>query len=255
MDKIFFASDFHLGADGKDSSSIRERTIIRWLDSIKDEADAIYLLGDVFDFWFEYRTVVPKGYIRLQGKLAELTDSGIPIYFFTGNHDMWIFKYFKEELGIETFRHPQVIELQGKRIMIGHGDGLGPGDYGYKIIKKIFANKICQWLFARFHPNFGIALANFWSGRSRYANMNMDRYTSKENEWLYQYCEEILDRDTCDYYIFGHRHIPIYLQLSNAKSAYINLGEWMYSQSYGVMVNGNLELRFFENEHGKIYSE
>ena len=139
MQKVYFASDFHLGIDGRLTSGEREKQIVRWLEYIREDAAAIYLVGDVFDFWFEYTTVVPKGYVRLLGKLAELRDQGIPIYFFTGNHDMWIFRYFEEEMGIPTYRKPIRREIMGKQFLIGHGDGLGPGDYGYKRIKKVFA--------------------------------------------------------------------------------------------------------------------
>jgi UDP-2,3-diacylglucosamine hydrolase len=253
MGKIYFASDFHLGADASTNSRVREKWILSWLQNIQSDAEVLYLLGDVFDFWFEYSKVVPKGYVRLMGSLAEMRDNGLPIYFFTGNHDMWIFRYFEDELGIPTFRSPQILTLQGTECMIGHGDGLGPGDHGYKLLKKVFANPACQWLFERIHPNLGIRIAEYWSGKSRYANQYLDVYTQKEAEWLYQYCESVLSETNCQYYIFGHRHIPIDLQLSNGKSRYINTGEWMYSRSYAFMENGHLELAFFENEDGKIH--
>jgi UDP-2,3-diacylglucosamine hydrolase len=254
MGKIFFASDFHLGVDAQTDTKLREKQIIRWLDAIADQADALFLVGDLFDFWFEYKTVVPKGHVRLLGKLAELSDSGIPIHFFTGNHDMWIFSYFEQELGIKTYRKPEVFDLQGKRCFIGHGDGLGPGDYGYKVLKKVFENKVCQWLFERIHPNTGIGIAEFWSGRSRYANKNLDQYKTKEEEWLYQYCESQLSSQLLDYFVFGHRHIPIFLTLSDQRTVYCNLGEWMYSRSFGIMEGGVLSLAFFENENGKIHT-
>ncbi len=154
--KIFFASDFHLGVPDHNSSIQREKRIVAWLNQIKDEAHSIYLLGDIFDFWFEYKRAIPKGFIRLQGKLAELRDAGIPIYFFTGNHDMWMFDYFPKELDIPVFRSPIVLEHNNQRLLVGHGDGLGPGDNMYKLLKKVFNNSICQWLFARIHPNLGI---------------------------------------------------------------------------------------------------
>jgi len=157
MKKVYFASDFHLGIDARLSSREREKQLVRWLEQIRKDAYSIYLVGDVFDFWFEYKTVVPKGYVRLLGKLAELRDEGIPIYFFTGNHDMWMFSYFEEELGIPIYREPIVREIMGKTFFIGHGDGLGPGDHGYKFIKRVFANPVCQWLFERLHPKIGRA--------------------------------------------------------------------------------------------------
>ena len=251
--KTYFASDFHLGVDARCSSQERERQLLRWLEQIRSDAEAIYLVGDVFDFWFEYKTVVPKGYVRLLGKLAELRDQGIPIYFFIGNHDMWMFKYFEEELDIPTYRAPIIREIQGKTFYIGHGDGLGPGDYGYKFIKKVFANPICQFLFERLHPNFGIWLANFWSGKSRDSQTVEVKFYGPEDEWLLVYANQKLDTTPADYFVFGHRHLPIDCTLKNGKSRYINLGDWLNFNSYAVFDGDNLEIKFFENEHGKIY--
>ena len=172
LTKIYFASDLHLGIPNKEISLEREKLFVKWLDEIKKDASALYLVGDVFDFWFEYKTVVPKGYIRILGKLAELSDSGLPIHFFSGNHDMWVFDYLEKELNISIYHEPIQIELNGKTFFIGHGDGLGPNDWGYKF-KKLFANKICQWLFARVHPNLGISIAQYWS-KSRIANGKKD---------------------------------------------------------------------------------
>ena len=245
--KIYFASDFHLGTDARLSSAEREKQIVRWLDSIRHDAAALYLVGDIFDFWFEYGSVIPKGYVRLLGKLAELRDEGLPIFFFTGNHDMWMFRYFEEELGIPVFKKPIVEKFGDKTFFIGHGDGLGPGDYGYKLLKKIFANPVCQWLFARLHPNFGIGLARFWSGRSRKANPAETQFLGEEKEWLIAYCNRKLDEVEADFFVFGHRHLPIDYTLKNEKSRYINLGEWMYFNSYAVFDGEQLELRFFEN--------
>ncbi len=251
--RTYFASDFHLGVDARLTSRERERQIVRWLDQIKADAEAIYLVGDVFDFWFEYRTVVPKGYTRLLGKLAELRDSGIPIHFFTGNHDMWMFRYFEEELDIPIHRQPIRIDLHGKTFYIGHGDGLGPGDGGYKFLKKVFANPICQWLFARLHPNFGIGLAHFWSQRSRKANPPENRFFGESREWLLQYANEQLKTSYADFFIFGHRHLPIDYTLNNGTSRYINLGEWMHYNSYAVYDGKTLSLRFFENDNGVVF--
>ena len=161
--KIYFASDFHLGVPDFKTSLEREKRIVKWLDSIRHDAHTIYLLGDIFDFWFEYKHAIPKGFIRLQGKLAELTDAGIPIVFFTGNHDMWMFDYFPIQLGIPIYRDPQILHVGTQKLMIGHGDGLGPGDHTYKFLKKFFNSGLCQWLFARIHPNLGIGIASYWS--------------------------------------------------------------------------------------------
>lgn len=244
-DKIYFASDFHLGVPTAAKSREREMTIVRWLDQIKTDAQAIYLVGDIFDFWFEYAYVIPKGFIRLQGKLAELVDAGIPIYFFTGNHDMWMFDYFKKELGIEIYREPIQREFGGKRFYIGHGDGLGPGDYSYKFLKRFFASKFCQWLFARLHPGFSFWIATSWSKKSRIASDKKEAFLGDENEWLAIYAKEILQKEPFDYFVFGHRHLPLDIQL-NENSRYINLGEWMNYRSYAVFDGKELQLRYFE---------
>jgi UDP-2,3-diacylglucosamine hydrolase len=255
MQKTYFASDFHLGVDARLSSAQRERQIVRWLDMAARDAAAIYLVGDVFDFWFEYRVVTPKGFVRLFGKLAELRDAGIPIYFFTGNHDMWMFRYFEEEFDIPIHRGPILREIDGKRLFIGHGDGLGPNDYGYKFIKKIFANPLAQWLFARLHPNFGFRLAHYWSGKSRGANPAEKHFLGPKKEWLIAYCQRKLQTVQADYFIFGHRHLPIDYTLNNRKSRYINLGDWLHHNSYAVLEEGELFLRFFENDQGRVFGQ
>ncbi len=250
MKKIYFASDFHLGVAGATSSLEREKKIVRWLDQIAEDAEALYIVGDLFDYWFEYQTVIPKGYLRLLGKLAELRDRGLPVTFFTGNHDMWMFGYFEDELGIPVFRKPIRQTFGGKTFLIGHGDGLGPGDHGYKFIKKVFAHPVCQWLFARLHPNLGIQLMRFFSGQSREVTRGDELYLGKEKEWLVHYCEESLQTNDIDYYIFGHRHLPLDITLSNGHSRYVNLGDWLHYCSYAVFDGDELHLRFFENPDG-----
>jgi UDP-2,3-diacylglucosamine hydrolase len=246
--KIFFASDFHLGAPNYDSSLVREKKIVRWLDSIKDEAEEIYLLGDVFDFWFEYKRAIPKGFVRLQGKIAELTDSGIQIHWFIGNHDMWIFDYIPKELGVNIIRTEVERKYGNKTFFIGHGDGLGPGDRGYKFIKKVFRNRVCQWLFARLHPNFGIGLANFSSKKSRASTGSNDAtFYGEGKEMLIQYCKEKLTNKHYDYFIFGHRHLPIEFELQD-NSQYINIGDWITYFTYGVFDGENFALKAFEGE-------
>jgi len=251
--KIYFASDFHLGIDAKLTSQEREKKIVRWLDFIKHDAHEIYLVGDVFDFWFEYRNVVPKGYVRLFGKLAELRDQGIPIYFFIGNHDMWMFRYFETEFDIPIIRKPIVKEWNGKKFFIGHGDGLGPGDHGYKFLKKIFANPICQFLFGSIHPTWGMGLANFWSQKSRAFSPADFKLLGEEKEWLLQFCNKKIDTLEVDYFIFGHRHLPIDYTLKNGTSRYINIGEWMFACSYAVFDGNDMKIHFFENEEGKVF--
>ena len=253
--KIYFASDFHLGIDARLTSREREKQIVQWLNQIRSDAEAIYLVGDLFDFWFEYKSVVPRGYVRFLGKLAELRDEGIAIYVFTGNHDMWLFDYFEKELGIPVYRKPIVLDLKGKTFFVGHGDGLGPGDHGYKFIKKVFSNRLCQWLFARLHPDISFFIANFWSGKSREANTEEDRFTTEENEWLLIYANRKLDEIAADFFVFGHRHVPIDHTLKNGKSRYINLGEWMNFNSYAVFDGQDLEIKFFENEDAVVYKK
>lgn len=232
--KIYFASDFHLGVPVGAQSLERERRIIDWLNHIQKDAHEIYLVGDIFDFWFEYKHAIPKGFVRLQGKIAELTDSGIPVYFFTGNHDMWMFDYFEQELGVKIYREPILKVFNDKKFFIGHGDGLGPGDRGYKFIKKVFAAKWSQWMFARLHPNFGIGLANYFSRKSRISTGDSDsQFLGEDKEWLVQYCKEQEQINPQDYYVFGHRHLPMTIRI-NERATYINLGEWINYNTYAV---------------------
>ena len=244
--KIYFISDFHLGAPNREKSLEREKRIVRWLDFVKNDASEIYLLGDVFDFWFEYKHAVPRGYVRLLGKLAELNDRGIKLHYFTGNHDMWVFDYLPEEIGVTIYREPVIREINNRKFYIGHGDGLGPGDHGYKFIKKVFSNKFCQWLFARLHPNFGIPLALYFSRKSRVATGTTDeKFLGEENEWLVLHSREILQKEHFDYFVFGHRHLPIDLQV-NSNSRYVNLGEWINYNTYAVFDGQHLKLEKFE---------
>ncbi|MFZ9028288.1 MAG: UDP-2,3-diacylglucosamine diphosphatase [Crocinitomicaceae bacterium] len=241
--KIYFASDFHLGAPTRETSLTREKKIVDWLDHVSKDASEIYLVGDIFDFWFEYKRAIPKGFVRLQGKIAELTDSGIKIHVFTGNHDMWIFDYLPTELGVQLYREPVIREYFGKSFYIGHGDGLGPGDRGYKILKKIFANKFCQWCFERLHPNFGIWLADTSSKTSRAKSGEADReFLGEENEWLVQYCKDVLKENHFDYFIFGHRHLPMEIQVGE-NSTYFNLGEWLNYCTYLEVSSDSIELK------------
>jgi len=254
QNKYYFASDFHLGAPNHELSSERERKIVSWLDEIKVDCKELFILGDVFDFWFEYKTVVPRGYVRLLGKLAEISDSGIPIHWFIGNHDMWIFDYIPQEIGVQMHSQPIERELFKSKFYIGHGDGLGPGDYGYKFIKKVFRSKLSQWLFARFHPNFGIGLANYFSASSRKTSEVSDKkFLGKEAEWLAIYCEEMGAIKPRDYYVFGHRHLPMRLELDNG-GEYINLGDWISHYTYGVFDENGFELKSYQNPNPTIYS-
>ena len=221
---------------------------MNWLETAAAQAEAIYLVGDMFEFWHEYRHAVPKGYVRLLGTLAAIADSGVPVYAFTGNHDLWMYGYFEEELGIPVYKEPIIREIHGKQFFIGHGDGLGPGDTGYKLMKKVFTNPVCQWAFRQLHPDFGVRLAQYASGRSRAATPDEERnWLGEEREWLYQYClKKIKEGIEPDYFIFGHRHLPLDIPLPNGKSRYINLGEWMYAYSYGVFDGKDMEVMRYE---------
>jgi len=249
--KIYFASDFHLGIPNSLQSNEREKVIVTWLDKVKTDAKEIYLVGDLFDFWFEYKYTVPKGCIRFLGKIAELVEHGIQFHLFTGNHDMWMFDYLEKEFGITINRKPITKEINDKIFLIGHGDGLGPGDKKYKIIKRFFANKLCQWLFARLHPNFGFSIAHYWSKKSREKEiLGNHEFLGENKEWLIIYANEILKKRHVDYFIFGHRHLPIEHQL-NEKSTYINLGDWINHYTYGVFDGKKLTLENFDYKRVK----
>jgi len=242
--KIYFLSDFHLGAPDYKSSLEREKKIVRFLDLAMQDAAAIFVVGDLFDFWYEYRTVVPKGYTRILGKMASITDSGIPMYFFVGNHDMWMKGYFEKELNIPVYFEPKTFEFNNKKFYVGHGDGLGPGDHGYKFIKKIFRNPVCQWLFGILPPAVGVGIANYMSRSSRATTgQTDDKFLGEEKEWLIAYSKEVLQKEPFDYFIFGHRHLPIDFVLPG-NSRYINLGDWIKYDSYAVFDGNQLELKY-----------
>ena len=250
--KVFFISDLHLGVDGKFSSKERELRICRWLKANVDQIEHLYLVGDIFDHWYEYKEVVPRGFIRWLGTLAELRDQGVPITAFTGNHDIWMYDYLTTELDIPIVRDPILIQHFGYDILIGHGDGLGPGDYGYKWMKKIFTNRICQWLFSRIHPNFSLWLMRKSSHTSRKYGADEGSF-NREKEWLVQYCERKIQSHNYDFFVFGHRHLPIYHTLSNQKSIYVNLGDWLNFETYAILDASGIQLLYHDDENGKIY--
>ena len=232
--KVYFASDNHLGAPSFKESLPREKKFVAWLDTIKSDAAALFLLGDLFDFWMEYKTVVPKGFTRTLGKLAEISDAGIPIYYFVGNHDLWMNGYFEEELNIPVFHRPQQFAINGKLFFIGHGDGLGPEDKGYKRMKKVFTNPVAQWFFRWLHPDWGVRLAQHFSVKNKLISGGDDiKFLGEEKEWLVQYAKRKLEDRHFDYFLFGHRHLPLNIDL-NGKSTYINLGDWITYFSYAV---------------------
>lgn len=244
--KIYFASDLHLGAPNTQSSLKREKHFIKWLNQIEPELGELYLVGDIFDFWFEYKHAVPKGFVRLLGKLAEIADKGIPIHFFIGNHDMWAFDYLPKEIGVKMYREPIEREINGKQFFIGHGDGLGPGDKGYKRMKKVFTNPFCKWLFRWLHPDIGVRLAQYLSVKNKLISGDEDvKFLGNENEWLVKYCEKKLEDKHRDYFVFGHRHLPLDIAL-NEQSKYINLGDWISYYTYGVFDGKTIELKTFK---------
>ncbi len=244
---IYFASDFHFGSPDFAESRKRENRVVRWLDEIAPNCAELFLMGDIFDFWFEYQMVVPKGFVRLQGKLAAMSDAGIKIYFFKGNHDMWVNDYFTKEMGIEIVSDELIIEREGKTFFLHHGDGLGPGDRKYKILRKIFRNPVCQWLFALIPPRIGLGIANAWSSSSRAASRQEEVFMGEDKEWLAIYSKEQLAKRHYDYFIFGHRHLPLDLDLGGG-SRYINTGEWLKFNSYAVFDGKHLSLKYFEKE-------
>ncbi|WP_310993286.1 UDP-2,3-diacylglucosamine diphosphatase [Aequorivita marina] len=244
--KIYFSSDNHLGAPTHSESLAREKIFVKWLDTIKEDAEAIFLLGDLFDFWFEYKTVVPKGFVRTLGKLAELRDSGIQIHFFVGNHDLWMDDYFDKELNIPVYHKPKEFEFNNKHFLIGHGDGLGPGDKGYKRMKKVFTNPFSKWLFRWLHPDLGVRLAQHLSIKNKLISGEDDKaFLGEEKEWLAQYSKRKLESKHYDYFIFGHRHLPMDIEVGK-NSTYYNLGDWINHYTYGVFDGASFELKTFQ---------
>ncbi len=217
-----------------------------WLDYIKADAAEVYLLGDLFDFWFEYKYVVPKGFIRLLGKIAELCDSGIKVHVFVGNHDLWMWDYLPKELGVEVHRETIEITYGNKQFFIHHGDGKGPGDRGFKLMKKVFTNSFFQWCFRWIHPDVGVGLANFFSSQSGKKTRHKDAiFLGEEKEWLAQYAKRKLETKHYDYFVFGHRHLPLTIQLTE-NSTYINLGDWISHFTYAVFDGEELKLEKWE---------
>lgn len=246
--KIYFASDNHLGAPTREASLPREKTFVAWLELVKQDAAAIFLLGDLFDFWMEYKRVVPKGFTRTLGKLAEISDSGIPIFYFVGNHDLWMNGYFEEELNIPVFHKPQEFQLGSQHFFIGHGDGLGPGDKGYKRMKKVFTNPVCKWLFKRLlHPDFAMRLGQYFSVKNKMISGDEDiTFLGEDNEWLVQYSKAKLTESHRDYFVFGHRHLPLQIDLGE-RSKYINLGDWITYFTYAVYDGNEVTLESFRS--------
>lgn len=249
--RVHLASDLHLGAPNAAASRKRERAFVAWLDGavagstpgLKGPATDIHLVGDLFDFWFEYKRAVPKGGVRLMGAIAAAVDAGLPVHYHVGNHDLWTFGYLEEELGVQVHRAPVAVTYDNVRCLIGHGDGLGPGDLGYKRLKRIFTSPLLQKAFRIIHPDWGIALASRMSSDSRASNAEADAtFDGPESEWLWQYAREVLDREAFDLFIFGHRHMPLDLEVSaeGRTARYINLGDWIHHFTALRLENGVL---------------
>lgn len=244
--KIYFASDQHFGAPDVKSSKVREDRFIRWLNEIKEDAQVLFLMGDLFDFWHEWKHVVPKGYIRVLGKIAELKDSGIEVYFFVGNHDLWMKNYFDEELGIPVYFDKRYYNISGKRFLLAHGDGLGPGDIGYKRMKKIFTNSVAQWFFRWLHPDIAMKIALYMSQKNKMISGEEDKqFLGEDKEFLILYSKKKLETEKVDYFVYGHRHLPMILDLEQ-HSKYINLGDWISYFTYGVFDGNDFHLKTYE---------
>jgi UDP-2,3-diacylglucosamine hydrolase len=252
--KIYFISDAHLGLYPQHESAKREKLLVSWLDEIKDDVAEFYLLGDIFDFWHEYRHVVPRGHTRFLGKLAELADRGVKLHFFTGNHDLWVYDYLPTEIGLSVYRSSIIREIDGRLFFISHGDGLGNSEIGYKLLKAIFTSKVLQWFFARIHPNAAVAFGRRWSKNSRYAKgIVAEPFKGEDKEYQIIYARERLKTEHFDYFIFGHRHVPFEVAIDK-NSKVINLGDWINNFTYAVWDGNELSLKsiYPENEN-QIY--
>ncbi len=249
--KVYFVSDVHLGAPALKNNKERERAFVDWLDQIKQDASHLFLVGDIFDFWFEYKTVVPRGFTRTLGKIAEISDSGVEVHFFTGNHDVWVFDYLPNELGMILHRNEYRTELSGKKFFLAHGDGLDETDKGYLLLKRIFTSKVLQWLFARIHPNFSLSFGHNWSKHSRVSKgISGEDFKGTTNEGMFIFAESILRKEKFDYFIFGHRHVLIDRPIGES-SRYINLGDWISHFSYGFSKETILRLKQYNYQGPK----
>lgn len=247
--KVYFASDFHFGIPDRASSRQREAIFIAWLEEIEKDAEAVFLMGDLFDFWFEYKTVIPKGYARLFGKLAALTDAGIAVHLFRGNHDIWAFDYLQDEIGIQLHRKPEVFQFGDSTFYIAHGDGLGPGDNGYKLLRRVFECRFCQFLFRWLHPDLGTRMGLYFSGKSRLANVAREKkqmtYPDPESEMIVQYARGMMkELPEVRHFIFGHRHRPLVHPL-NGDTHVVILGDWLIHFTYGVFDGESFQLKQF----------
>lgn len=243
--KIYFASDQHFGAPNRKESLLREQIFCDWLDEIKEDAQVLFLLGDLFDFWFEYKHVVPKGFVKVMAKIAQLKEEGIDVYFFVGNHDLWMNDYLEKELGLIVFKDKQEFSIDGKQFLIAHGDGLGPNDIGFKRMKKVFTHPFSNWLFRWLHPDIGVPLGNYMSRQNKLISGEEDvRFLGEEKEWLLTYCKQKLNEKAYDFFVFGHRHLPLSIPIG--KATYINLGDWIKYFTFAVYSAGEMSLEEYK---------
>lgn len=233
-----------MGFPNYNESLKREKLFVKWLDAIKHSAHSIYLLGDIFDFWHEWKRSAPQGFVRMLGKIAEITDSGIPVHYFTGNHDIWVKEYLPKETGMILHRKELTTEILGKQFFMAHGDGLGPGDPGYKLLKMVFTNKLLQWCFSRLHPDFALWLGHSWSHNRRMTERK-PVFHGEEGEWLILYSKEILKTRKIDYFVFGHRHLPG-IQKLNGSSKFVNIGDWLANFTYGEFDGNEFLLKSYK---------
>jgi UDP-2,3-diacylglucosamine hydrolase len=246
--KTYFISDMHLGSSVFGDPLAREKRLVRWLDSIREDAKALYLLGDIFDFWFEYKQSVPRGFTRFLGKLAELSDSGVEIHYFTGNHDIWVYDYLPGEINLILHKEPFVMQIAGKTFYLAHGDGLGDYSHSFKLVRWFFHNRTCQFLFRNFlHPDWGIKWAYVWAKHSRWKElMHPLPYFGEDKEHLVLYAKSYLQaHPEIDYFIFGHRHIVLDLML-NSLTRMMIIGDWLQHFSYAVFDGEELKLEKYE---------
>lgn len=244
--KTYFISDVHLGLPNPKESLEREKKLVQWLESIRENTEALYLMGDIFDFWYEHKYVVPKGYVRFLSKIAEFTDAGTPVYFYIGNHDIWAYRYFEDELGMKIIRKPTITTINDKIFYLAHGDGLGPKDRSFKLLKWVFTSKTAQWLFSRLHPDFALFLGNSWSRKKRYSeNLDKLKFKGEDKEWLILYAKEVLAKQKIDVFVFGHRHIPIDINIKSGenKAQFINTGDWISNFTYAELEGEKIQLK------------
>ncbi|MDD4728012.1 MAG: UDP-2,3-diacylglucosamine diphosphatase [Dysgonamonadaceae bacterium] len=243
--KTYFLSDAHLGSVFHENSFDVERKLCRWFDAVKHDAKEIYLMGDIFDYWFEYKNVVPRGFTRVLGKLSELTDAGIPIYFFIGNHDIWLTDYLSKECGLIIEKKPIIKKIDGKVFYLAHGDGLGDESWKFKFVRKVYHNQFLRFLYAAIHPRWTMGFASTWSNYSR-TNGKIEPFLGEEKEHLIQFAKEELERKPqINYFVFGHRHIMLNLPVKKESNIVI-LGDWMSYFSYAVFDGETMQLKQFE---------